>query len=387
MNSVILISKFSPQALSFLKSTREKGISTIFVWIGSENEPKPSSSYIGEIYKFPAKNLYKQKGIDLILKIAERNKHSCIITTNDYISRWVYNCLDFKKLSCELLFSKNIKNINSKQKQNQAALDSGLNVLETFYINKDKDIYSNIPEKFFPLCLRPSDPGTILPGFKVKIIRNYKALESFVESFEKIDSFLIAQPFMDLPNMVVHGSRDMNGNIFGLESFIVKRKFEGLTLTISPFKIDSTIMSSCFKFVEKMDIYGPFHFEFLYETEKKNAWFLEINNRMGGTTAKVFSLGYDEPGYILRAMGMDVEIKRKISSQTASSKISLIKYLIYTLKHRLSPLDYPYNESLKNKIFFILKGLFCFKDDIFSLKDFKSIFSFYKTIVYEKLKR
>ncbi|MDY0131691.1 MAG: hypothetical protein RBR53_03390 [Desulforegulaceae bacterium] len=382
----VLISKFSPQALAFLKSCYCNKIDTLFLWIADKKEPVPKSKFIENIYKIPQDLVFSDKGIELIKESLNEQRKYFLISTSEKISGWLYKSETLGDGFFEVLFSENMDNILSKTKQLETARKSGLNLLPTFYITKDKKSYSTIPESNYPLCLRPSELDSVKPGFKVLIIKNQDEMENYIKGLEKLNSHLLAQPFMDVPNLVVHGSMDKLGNVFGLEGFIVKNKFEGVSLTIQKYKIDKSLKEKCKKFVQSMDVYGPFHFEFLYDEVKNKNWFLEINNRMGGTTAKVFSLGYDEPAYILKSMGVNISADLKISSEVSSNKAGLIKYLLNIISNRLSPLDYS-DKSLKiEKIVFALKGLFFFKDDILSLKDLKSISSFYKALIYEKLK-
>ena len=57
------------------------------------------------------------------------------------------------------------------------------------------------------------------------------------------------------------------------------------------------------RFVESEGLTGPFHFELAgLKSADHRIYFLEINCRLGGTTAKVMQLGYDEPGLLLEGL-------------------------------------------------------------------------------------
>jgi len=137
--------------------------------------------------------------------------------------------------------------------------------------------------------------------------------------------------------------------------------------------------------------------------DKKNGsvYFLELNNRLGGTTAKVFALGYDEPLLALQAYGVLPTPPETIDQQQAtsskqpatsnkqpstidyqpknkivSSKQALLKYLFYTIRDKLTPLDYP-PEPKPIRILKTIYGFFRYRDDVFMLRDIKGSMALY----------
>ncbi|MFH0812728.1 MAG: hypothetical protein V2A69_07790, partial [Pseudomonadota bacterium] len=231
--------------------------------------------------------------------------------------------------------------------------------------------------KHFPLCLRPSDPAMVKPTFKVRLVNSVAELKNFVASFQKIEKPIIAQPFMNMPNLVVHGARTVTGSTIGLQAFLVERKFEGVTLTIRPTSLDKALSDKCVAFTDHFNLVGNYHFEFLVDPATGSTYFLELNNRLGGTTAKVYACGYDEPLLALQVYGViESSNQKKIRNVVVSSKQALLKYLLYTVKGGLTPLDYL-TESSALRIAKTLYGLLAYRDDVFTLCDVRGALALY----------
>jgi hypothetical protein len=128
---------------------------------------------------------------------------------------------------------------------------------------------------------------------------------------------------MDLPNLVVHGARTIGGTSIGLHAFLVDRKFETVTLSIRPTVLEKDLEEKCIEFTNHFDVIGNYHFEFLIDRKNGSIYFLEINNRLGGTTAKVFALGYDEPLLALQSYGV-LPISPGTSNQARSQPSTII---------------------------------------------------------------
>jgi hypothetical protein len=199
---------------------------------------------------------------------------------------------------------------------------------------------------------------------------------------------------MQLPNLVVYGARAIAGDSIGLQGFLVERKFEGVTLTIRPATLEKEFLDRCIDFTNYFNVTGNYHFEFLMDKEKNSILFLELNNRLGGTTAKVFALGYDEPLLALQSYGVltaspGTSNQKAVSSngqsstidyrprnKIVSSKKALLKYLYYTLRGRLTALDYPLEPSVV-RIAKTIYGFLRYRDDVFTLGDIKGSMALY----------
>src|SRR5690606_35019851 len=139
------------------------------------------------------------------------------------------------------------------------------------------------------------------PLVKAELCRNEAALEGFLGRLIRFDGPLIAQPFVTGPNIVVHGARSRDGHSIRPVAFLVERKFEGLSLTMRRTALQPALESACLKFVDLLRFVGVYHIELIVDDLTGNTYFLEINGRLGGTTAKAYALGFDEPVHLIDA--------------------------------------------------------------------------------------
>ena len=384
---VVLFSSFGPPALAFIRSLSRKRIKAGMICIQGNENPTFNFKKNDSFVSIAPESIHTHKGMVIICDYLNKFKATGITCIDENIACWLNHNSDNLPTDLSILLPRSevIESVLSKVEQIEMAKAVGMQLLPILIINNSTNFLKNIAMVSFPICVRPSEPFSVYPNFKVKILSSMRELEQFIREISRIEKPIIAQPFLNLPNLVVHGSRKTSGEIIGLQGFLVDRKFEGLTLTIKPFELSEDLKKKCKKFTELMEILGPYHFEFLYDEKTGDAWFLELNNRLGGTTAKVFALGYDEPGYLLQSFGYDISVSQKIVNRTASSKIALLKYLYYTLINRITQLDYPADESKTRRIFETIKALLFYKDDILSLRDFKGALLFYISSIRQKL--
>src|SRR5690606_1311455 len=104
----------------------------------------------------------------------------------------------------------------------------------------------------------------------------------------------------------------------------------GVAITLKPQRTDPSLLDRCRHFVDMLGYVGVYHFDLLKDERSDAAYFLEINGRLGGTTAKVHAYGYDEPAMLLRAFGFG-EHRATTTCDTAKvigSRQAAVKYLI-----------------------------------------------------------
>lgn len=246
------------------------------VCIKSKNEPR--SRYLADFVSLPAGKKYRTEGLLIVAEFLRKFRASGITCVNDRIAYWLNEQRDLLPPGIAVWLPSNdtIKNLLPKKNRIEAARKVGFNVLPTYFVGRvDKD-FGSISPKHFPLCLRPAGVTTDNPTFKVQLAFSFEKLKKYFESLQKIEKPLIAQPFLNMPNLVIHGTRTNSGKTIGLQAFLVERKFKGVTLTIRPTNTDK---------------------------DNGSIYFLELNTRFGGTTAKVYACGYDEP--ILRYRPME----------------------------------------------------------------------------------
>ena len=375
----VIIGSFGPPTLACIRSWGKQGYPVGMICIRSESEVHPSSKYLTDSTTLSSKLLNTDKGIETISQFLKKFRATGIICISESMACWLNdNRRELpEKVAVWLPPNDIIKDLLSKEKQVEIARKVGFNILPTYLI-KNLQSFNSITRKHFPLCLRPDNPGGIKPSFKVHLIYSSAELKRFIQSFDKINQPLIAQPFMNLPNLVVHGARTVSGSNIGLQAFLVERKFEGVTLTIHAFDLKKELHDKCIAFTNEFKLTGSYHFEFLIDKITGSTYFLEVNNRLGGTTAKVFACGYDEPLLALEAYEVIKNTQNHLKNFTVSSKQALLKYLFYVIKDKLTPLDYPC-ESKCLRIAKTIYGLLRYKDDVFSLCDLKGSLALYLT--------
>lgn len=380
----VILSAFGPPALACIRSWGQQGWEPGLICIRSDEESGPASRYLSGWTTLSREKVHTDEGIELIAEFLAKFNADGIIAIDEKVSIWINKHRDKfpRKTAIWLQDNAVIENVLSKERQTEVAKAVGLNVLPTYLLSPKNEIL--IAPEHFPLCLRPSEPGGA--GFKVKIVSSREELAQFLGGCPH-GFTIIGQPFMSLPNLVVHGARSHTGATLGIQGFLVARKFEGVTLTITPIASPLNIFSKCIDFTNAFNIVGNYHFEFLFDPNTEAAYFLEINSRLGGTTAKVFPCGYNEPVIALESFGITPNIQRAVEPLpvTVSNKQALIKYLYYALGNRLGPLDYP-EEPMSKRIYKTLRGFMTYRDDVISISDMRGSLALYFGNLKAKLK-
>lgn len=376
----VILGQFGPPTLACIRSWGRQGFMPGMICVSSPGEKSPKSRYLRGHTMLPKEKLHTEEGIEHIAKFLHSFQADGLICISERTACWLQDQKHRLPGDTDLWLPPKdvIQNVLSKEQQIQAAREAGMNVLPTYLIQSPDFDISAIKAGHYPLCLRPS--GRITPKFKVSLVESVQELRSFLQKVTRLQGTIIAQPFKNLPNIVIHGARTRDRRILHLQSFLVERKFEGVTLTIRPYTVPSAIMDQCSIFAQHMNLVGPFHFEFLFQPDTKDCHFLEVNNRLGGTTSKVLSCGYDEPLLTLAAYESAIISIQLLRNVTVSNKISLIKFLASDLKKKLTLMDYP-QESHITRIFKTIICIALCKDEVISFNDIKGTFDFYIKIL------
>jgi hypothetical protein len=383
----VIISTFAPPALACIRSWGRQGWEPGMICICSASDGKPASRYLCSWEKLTPEKIYTDEGIQIICDFLKKFHADGIIAINEKVSCWLNDNRHKIPEDATVWLPENqvFKEILSKKKQAEVAKNAGMDVLPTHLLHQQTRV-EHIESSHFPLCLRPASPGSLLPSFKVRIVHSPKQLKAFLQNFHEIKDPIIAQPFLSFPNLVIHGTRTLSGEHIGMRAFLVERKFEGVTLSIRPFRNSHALLRKCEDFTDRFRLVGNYHFEFLYDPDTLKAWFLEINNRFGGTTAKVYFCGYDEPVLALQAFGIkNVKTVAVTKNVTVSGKTALMKYMIYAIRRRLTELDFP-NESVLRRIYSSICALVFYKDDVFCRHDIKGSLAMYFANIIAKIR-
>jgi len=374
----VLIGNFGPPTLACIRSWGEKGCKVGFICVASHGTPLPRSKYLESVVVLSPEKRFRREGLEEINRFLEKFDATGLISISEGISNWLYEQRKYLPVNVALWLnnSENLINLLSKKSQIEMARAAGFDVLPTYYIKNIEQDVEQIDAQDYPLCLRPTLPEKVEPSFKVKFIESKRDLIAFLNTINKIEAHIIAQPFLVLPNVNVHASRSASGNLFGHNSFLVERKFKGVSLTFQPFEMSDNFYQKCSLVASKLEAVGPFDIEFLYDEINDKVYFIELNNRFGGATAKAFACGYDEPYYALLSYGVDCGKPRKIRKVQVVSRQAVIKCMLATLKNELTPFDYPIEPSYK-RILFLMRAFFSHYDDVFSFQDIKGSLSLY----------
>jgi predicted ATP-grasp superfamily ATP-dependent carboligase len=376
--TIALFGEFGPPILAAARSLSDAGLEIVVLGIGS-GKPSVWSSAVSRAELMRPDDVGTPAGISVLNDFIRRTKAQALLALWEPHMLWLASNRDLLHHNCKLLMSSKeaLQAIKSKHDQVSIARHTGFSVLPTWELFQKSDV-RRIDPAAYPVCLRPSVPQEVRPPFKAEVLQSPSMLESFLEGRTWGPGPLLVQSFLPLPTVVIHGVRSELGELLVLESFIATMRFQAITLELRPFPMDAKIAEYCRKFVNKVGLTGPFHFELLYSAETNTFHFLDLNPRLGGTTDKVLRLGFDEPLWTLAAYGFDVRARRYRApeGQSVVNRRSVLKHMFWVTRGRLSLLDYPLVGPFRH----LLLSLLCFlgaKDSIASAKDLRGTWWLY----------
>jgi hypothetical protein len=361
--------------LSFSRRCRESGISVHLMdirpqghksrhvpfWIHAEREAL-ARTHIGT-----------EAGLEQVRRFVTSAEADGVISADELTLCWLARRRDVFEPRCRVMAppADVLDRLLSKSVQAEIAADAGFDVLPTWHIRNTADPW-NIPEQEFPICVRPTYPNSVGPGFKVKVLAGRNELMSWLASLHTMDRPLIAQPFRFGPNVIVHGARALSGELLALTAYRTARKYQGLAQSIERIVMPDDLEDCCRRFIGMSGTVGPFHFDLLESAAERRTYFLEMNIRMGGSTAKVIGLGHDEPGLTIEAFGMAALLQPTVireGRRRVTSKRSLVKQILDGLRNKdAGQLNYPL-ESRSATFLHALRELALVSDPSLSLRD------------------
>ena len=376
--TVALFGAFGPPILTAARSLRDAGIDPVVLCVGSR-VPLVWSSAVRSAAYVPLEDVGTPAGIAILCEFIQRTKAEALLAFWDPEMLWLAANEDSLPRGCKLLMSSKeaLQGVQSKHDQLQLAERCGFSVLPTWQLSRQEDA-SGIDPAAYPVCLRPSAPSGVNPTFKVEVLQSPSELNVFLGRRTWGPEPLLVQPFLPLPTVVIHGVRSESGELLALEAFIAPMKFQGITLELRPLPLDENIARCCRKFANQAGITGPFHFELLYSAETGSFYYLEINARLGGTTDKVFRLGFDEPLLTLLAYGFQVPVRpyRAPGDRPVTNRKSVLKHMLSVARGRRTPVDYPVAGRVSH-LLLSLRALLWDKDSIASMRDLRGTWLHY----------
>ena len=373
--SVLLIGSFARPLLAFARSAHRLGVKPYLIEL-SRGRPmwsKYSRCLTGGTCLNPDL-VGTDAGIAFIKNYARVVGADALICDNDCPPAWISDHrFQFEPDTIVMVTSsQSMETLRCKTHQLDLAKRVGFDVLPTYIIRSVEDCTA-VPKEAYPICLRPSIAKRIQPPFKAIVLTSPDQLRAFLSSRTNLEGGIVAQPFLNAPNLLVHGVRSRSGEMVSLKCFLVDRKFEGIALSLTMMAMPSGLSDLCRRFAEQADVTACFHFDLLYSTSDGKIYFLEINDRPGGTTDMVYKLAYDEFQYTLAAHGLVARAERRLKSPTArrvANKRVLLKYIWSTFRRRLTDLDYPRATPL-DRLTSSLRELVLATDSVFDWQDLR----------------
>lgn len=374
-----ILGPLGPAQLTCIRSWKEKGYKVVFVHVAQSDKKNFMITGLVDGYlPISQKKLQTRDGVAALSAFLRKHR-ACGITAVAYgMIAFLWRIRSDLPPGVELWVTsqESLSLLQSKRRQIALATEVGLPVLDTWYVFSEADI--KIPAKAFPLAVRPDVVGAISPGFKLLVAASSDELLSIVRSLRRIDHPLVLQPYTKGYNVAVHGYRSPTTGDCDLSAFAVRWMFEGVTLSIHPTRIPPSLATKCRNYIARSKLEGVYHFEFLFERETKTYYFLDLNGRLGGTTGKVFRCGYDEPDILVRAFaGEKISLPALAGSRatTATNKLAILKLILHKLGGSLERYD-KIKFPLSTLLYVSIAGLFLWKDEIVSIRYFRSTLAF-----------
>jgi hypothetical protein len=268
-----------------------------------------------------------------------------------------------------------VRRLASKDFQHRLADRSGLATLPSWCMAPGA--LAELPDSAFPLAVRPDDARQAVPPFKVEVVEDRRALQQLLDRLVPGSSPAIAQPLVRGPNLLVHGWRDASGRCSGFVGFAVDVKHRGLSVVMRPQRLPEDVAAGCARMAEALGLEGVFHFDFVVD-EQGRACFLDLNPRLGGTTGKALSAGYDEPLALVATLAPGLLPRESyVGAQLACSggKHQAVRALWSTLCGTSTAADYPYPQRART-VAALLRYLLTGRDELLRADGWRSLLAF-----------
>lgn len=190
--------------------------------------------------------------------------------------------------------------LQSKAFQDELARRCGLPTLPTWVLAPGQ--LARLPEDAYPVVARPDVARRADPSFKLAVLPDRRALQRLVSAQRLCASAVIVQPLRQGPNLLVHAWRSADGRAAGQLGFAVTHKHGGLSVAMQPCPLPAPLAEGCALMAEHLGLCGVFHFDFIVDAVTGQAYFVDLNPRLGGTTGKALAAGYDEPLALLATL-------------------------------------------------------------------------------------
>ena len=358
-----MLGPLGPAQIACLASWRQSGIRTHF--LHTEPSPLPKAlrriadryDHLGSLAPLDEARAAQ---IGAVLTAAGSDRLTCL-SEQVTLRLWRFRSLLGPEVTLLTSPADVIVAMESKALQVNLARASGFDVLPTTLLTSAEQ--ASAGGISYPLVLRP-DRASLDPSFKAMFIHGADELERFFAGRAPGAPAVVAQRFIDGPNVVVHGSRSTSGELLGLSGYIVRLKNDGVSVTLEPWALPLSLSAACNAFAVRAGLVGVFHFDLLFDVATAGVWFLEVNARLGGTTAKVCASGYDEPKALLWAFGLSAPPTLALSTAVpVVNRLAALRCLIKAVRGSGSPVDHPF-PSRRAVALRSLRAMFGFRDEV-----------------------
>jgi len=282
-------------------------------------------------------------GLKAIRDFTERVHADALLTTDDFCLTWLGRHRSFFEPRCKVLApdADILEKLLDKSHQIASAGWAGFEVLPTWSLTS-AEVIAAMPGDCWPVVIRPSQTLSSIPAFKALVIGSRAELKRLYAATTWMQPPVV-QPFCLGPNYVLHGVRAESGEVLALRLFKAYRKYNGFTTSMEPAPLPPSLEMAARRFVCAEGLTGPFHFELVRAETGGPYYFLEINCRLGGTTAKALHLGFDEPGLTLEAFNARTpeSLPPLPAARRATTAGLNLTQALNHLRNRRDPLAYP----------------------------------------------
>ncbi|MGA3262812.1 MAG: hypothetical protein ABSC47_02070 [Terracidiphilus sp.] len=366
---------FSPYLLAFARRVRSAGIRVhlIDLVLQPQDFVRRSSAVEPDGITLPWSLVGAPEGLAVILSFVDQVHADALLTTDDFTLIWLGKHRALFEPRCRLMIPQPavLEPLLDKSHQIDRARECGFDLLPSWRLTCAEAIAA-IPDEAFPVVIRPRLADSARPSFKALVIHSREDLSRLYASTQwTLDP--LAQPFRLGPNYILHGVRAQSGELLDLRLFKAYRKYHGYTTSMAPAPLPASLESAARRFVQAEGLTGPFHFELLGAEADDRLYFLEINCRLGGTTAKVMQLGYDEPGLLLKAFNLQAPKplpSLPVYPRATTISLNLLQALD-ALRNRSDPLAYPQLPRMRS-FFAALREAAVVHDGLLDVRDLYS---------------
>ncbi len=128
---------------------------------------------------------------------------------------------------------------------------------------------------------------------------------------------------------------------------------------------------------QTLGLQGVFHFEFVVDAQGIPR-FLDLNPRLGGTTGKALSAGYDEPMALVATLRPGQVLRTTFLREhlgTSGGKHQALRALWSTVRGSSTEADYPYPQRSRT-VAALLRYLLTGRDELLRASDWRSLLAF-----------